>query len=127
MVRREELSKIIEPVRNHCVTTLFVSTIARAAPRQQPIPTSLPPPHTQPSRPPVLHRNNRSRNLSRGQQPYPILLPESPPEGDRPIMPHKAVPSRQLRHPAKHSATPLRPLQIVNKPSCLRSRFHPPK
>ncbi len=61
------------------------------------------------------------------QQPQPVLFPEGPPEGHRPIMPHKPVPSHHLRHPRKYSTTPLRPLQIVDEPTCLRSRFHPPQ
>jgi hypothetical protein len=40
-------------------------------------------------------------------------------------MPYKPVPSRKPVYPPKHPATPLRPLQIIDKPTNLRSRFHP--
>src|ERR1035438_3319516 len=73
-----------------------------------------PAPHTQPSRPPMLHRHRLPWNLGRRQQPHPVLLPAGPPEGHRPIMPYKPVPPHHPLHPPKHPATPLRPLQIID-------------
>ena len=90
-------------------------------------PTSLPPPHTQPARPPMLHRHSFLRGRSHRQQSQPVLVLERPTKRHRTIMPHKPVPSHDPRNPAEHSATPLRTLQIVDKPPCLRSRFHPPQ
>ncbi len=84
-------------------------------------PTSLPPPHTQPSWPPLLHCHCLLRDLSRSQKAYPILLPEGPTEGYWSIVPHKPVPS----HPSKYPTTPLRPFQIIDKPTDLHSCFHP--
>ena len=86
-------------------------------------PASLPPPHAQPSRPPTFYRHHPRWNISRRQQAYPILLPEGSPERDRPIMLHNPMP----RHQSKHPTTPLRPFQIVDKPTQLYGRFHPPQ
>ena len=75
----------------------------------------------------MLYRHRVVRNLSRCQQPHPVLLPKGPPEGHQPIMLHKSVPPQHPRHAPKHSATPLRPLQIIDEPTYLRSPFHPPQ
>src|ERR1700722_16790233 len=80
-------------------------------------------PHAQPSRPPLLHRHSLLRDLSRSQEPYPILLPEGPPERHWPVMPHKPVPP----FPPKYPTTPLRSLQIIDKPTYLHGCFHPPQ
>jgi len=64
-------------------------------------------------------------------QPSPAtaasLLPQGPAEGHRPSCAHKRVPAHHLRYPPKHSATPFRPSQIIDKPACPRGRFHPPQ
>ncbi len=126
MVRRDELCHEFRDSKNS--SRRHQPAPAKPQPvRVRPTPASLPPPHTQPSRPPMLHRDSLAPNRSHRQQPQPVLLPERPTERHRPIMPNKPVPSHHLRHPPKHSATPLRPLQIIDKPTCLRGRFHPPQ
>src|SRR5580698_9140374 len=87
--------------------------ISRSLTNASESPTSLPSPYAQPSRTPLLHRRRPlSGDLSSSQKAHPILLPEGPPERHRPIMAHKPMPP----HPPKHPTTPLRALQIIDKP-----------
>ena len=122
-------------IANKAATTILLRCIKNIAPKisftklcdKWPTTTfaSRPAPYTQPSRPPMFHRHCLLGNPGPSQQPDPVFIPECPPEGYRAIMSDKPVPARHPFQQRKHSTTPLRPLEIIDKPTNLRIRFHP--
>ena len=76
---------------------------------------------------PMLQGHGVSRKISGGEQAHPVFFPEGALKGDRRIVPYEAVPSDNSFQPSEQAATPLRPLEIVDKPAEPRGGFHPPE
>jgi hypothetical protein len=88
---------------------------------QPPIPTSLPPPHAQPSRPPMLDRHSLPQDLNRRQQPHPVLLRKD-------TVPSCRINRCHLTTPATHSnvrhAHSDRSKSLINQPTCAVASVH---